>query len=84
MIYTESKLCMAPNTGNVFTSLFEKTNKTEYCDNRKAKSAYDTCSKNGVEYIAQQRGGSLEWVPNDYKGSVKNTKVTFALLSRRQ
>jgi hypothetical protein len=49
----------------------------------KAKTAYDTYQKDGVEYIAKDRGGSLQWTPNDFKKNVKTTTVFSAVLSRR-
>ena len=51
--------------------------------NRRAQNAYDTYQRNGVEYIAENKGGCLDWVPNDYKQNVKSTNVSFVVLPRR-
>lgn len=53
-------------------------------NNRKICTEYDTCQRNNIEYIAENRGGCLQWVPNDYKSNIKNTSVSFAVLPTRR
>jgi hypothetical protein len=59
-----------------------QTNRSTDVGSRRAQNAYDTCQRNGVEYIAENKGGSLEWVPNDFKRNAKNTTITFAVLPK--
>lgn len=44
---------------------------------------YDLREYNGIEYVAEEVNGVLQWVPNDYKDKVK-TKVFRGFFSKRR
>jgi hypothetical protein len=44
---------------------------------------YDVQEYNGVEYIAEEIDGGLQWVPNDYKDKVK-TKIFKGFFAKRR
>ncbi len=66
-----------------------KTNNTSQYSSPGLQSAdcpqamYDLHEYNGVEYIAEEIGGELQWVPNDYKDKVK-TKVFKGFFAKRR
>lgn len=60
-----------------------KVNHSTDFANRRPENAYDTYQRGGVEYIAENKGGCLDWVSNDFKNNVKNTSVSFVVLPRR-
>jgi hypothetical protein len=44
---------------------------------------YDLREKDGIEYVAEEVDGVLQWVPNDYKDKVK-TKIFRGFFSKRR
>jgi hypothetical protein len=44
---------------------------------------YDVRECNGIEYIAEEVNGVLQWVPNDHKDKVK-TKIFRGFFSKRR
>jgi hypothetical protein len=47
------------------------------------EAMYDLQELNGVEYIAEEVNGELQWVPNDYKDKIK-TKVFKGFFAKRR
>jgi hypothetical protein len=44
---------------------------------------YEVRECNGIEYVAEEVNGVLQWVPNDYKDKVK-TKIFRGFFSNRR
>lgn len=47
------------------------------------EAMYDLRECNGIEYVAEEVDGVLQWVPNDYKEKVK-TKVFRGFFSNKR
>jgi hypothetical protein len=61
-----------------------KTQKTTKASKSQSPQAmYDLHECDGIEYVAEEVNGVLEWVPNDYKEKVK-TKVFRGFFSKRR
>jgi hypothetical protein len=61
-----------------------KTQKATKASKKQSPEAmYDLHESNGIEYIAEEVDGVLQWVPNDYKEKVK-TKVFRGFFAKRR